>query len=530
MRKMFFLLLTATTLCAAAVDAQPGPVNLLANGSFEEDLQSSAPGPAGWTYDPWMPGSALTAWDDQEAFDGLRSIKITATALNDIRWFQTVQVKPRTNYLLTGWIKTEGVTHSPQVVDAGANLCLYGTFTRTDGIFGTRGWTPVRLVFSSGTESSLSIGIRLGFWSGTATGTAWFDDLRLTEIKAGDPHPSWKVLVLIYGTTDLSYTDAAGVRHRYVGQMTELEKEQVAEAARLFVEQDIPALTSRNMIPRLTIRFPARALDRFTRYGSGWWPGPWDTEPERDPAFDSVIVVWRAWGTDQATGRTEFLGGAAGLTLNMWGGPTYATLVSDAGTWYGHRNVFKHEYGHSLLSYFDAMGTAPRPTVNNHAVATDYVNCRTGQPYVWIDETESQPIPNSIYNNQSGFTHDYYSGQTAAWSEPSRCLGITPEAWATGGPVSKPERPLIPREQIATLRTGVESLVLLGELGHGEGNALLAKLEAADGALARSDRRTAANVLRAFQNQLAALVRSGRLLENRGRILGSQAGRLAARL
>lgn len=530
MKRMLLLLVIATIPCTAATAAPSEPVDLLANGSFEEDALSYGAGPAGWTYDAWMPQTALTAWDDQEAFEGLRSLKLTAATLNDIRWFQRVQVKPHTNYLLTGWIKTAAVSHSPEFIDAGANLCLFGTYTRSEGVFGTRDWTPVRLIFNSGSDSAVNIGLRLGYWSGTATGTAWFDSLRLTEIRAGDPHPSWKILVLIYGTTDLSTLDAAGVRHRYVGQMSELEKQQVAESARRFVEQDIPALTSRNMIPTLTIRHPARALDRLTRYGSGWWPGPWDTEPERDPAFDSVIVIWRAWATDQATGRTEFLGGAAGLTLNMWGGPTYATLVSDAGTWYGHRNVFKHEYGHSLLSYFEAMGTTPRPTVTNHAGPADYVSCRTGQPYVWIDETEASPIPNSIYNNEAGFTHDYYSGQTATWDQPARCLGITPEAWATGGPVSKPERPRTAEEQIASLWTSVETLVFLGELGEGEGNALQVKLEAADRALARQGRKTAANVLRAFENQLGALVRSGRLLENRGRLLRAQAGRLAVQL
>ena len=36
--------------------------------------------------------------------------------------------------------------------------------------------------------------------------------------------------------------------------------------------------------------------------------------------------------------------------------------------------------------------------------------------------------------------------------------------------MSKPERPLIPEEQIASLRTGVETLVFLGELGYGEGD------------------------------------------------------------
>jgi hypothetical protein len=67
-----------------------------------------------------------------------------------------------------------------------------------------------------------------------------------------------------------------------------------------------------------------------------------------------------------------------------------------------------------------------------------YVNCFTGDPYILVDETDLNPIPNSIYNNYSGFTHDYYSGQTATADEPTRCLGINANAWASGGPVSGP--------------------------------------------------------------------------------------------
>ncbi len=104
---------------------------------------------------------------------------------------------------------------------------------------------------------------------------------------------------------------------------------------------------------------------------------------------------------------------------------------------YGHLNVFKHEWGHSILSYFDAAGTAPKPTVNNHADSVTYVNCQTGQYDVWLDETDANRIPNSIYNNDSGFTHDYYSGTTAPATNPTSCLGITASAWATDGPVSK---------------------------------------------------------------------------------------------
>jgi hypothetical protein len=105
-------------------------------------------------------------------------------------------------------------------------------------------------------------------------------------------------------------------------------------------------------------------------------------------------------------------------------------------TAYGHRNVFKHEWGHSILEFFNTMGIAPKPKVENHATAFQYVNCATGFYYVWVDETEANPIPNSIYNNNSGFTHDYYSGTTAVADRPTDCLGITSKTWSFGGPVS----------------------------------------------------------------------------------------------
>jgi len=53
-----------------------------------------------------------------------------------------------------------------------------------------------------------------------------------------------------------------------------------------------------------------------------------------------------------------------------------------------------------------------------------------------VDEQPGSPIPNSIYNNQSGFTHDYYSGTTALAATPSQCLGIPRGAWAYGGPLT----------------------------------------------------------------------------------------------
>ncbi|HET9866914.1 MAG TPA: hypothetical protein VFQ06_06455, partial [Nitrospira sp.] len=235
-------------------------------------------------------------------------------------------------------------------------------------------------------------------------------------------------------------TDTAGVRHHMVGAMTPAEVERATLAATQFVETDIPALTSGNMIPELTIRYPDHALTQLDAFGQAWWPSSANTAADRDPAFDSVIVIWDPRVVDQYTGTRYWIGGGAGLTPPMNTGQTYATIIIEA-TGYGHRNVFKHEWGHSILFYFDAAGTAPKPTVTNHANVNQYVHWPTGDNYVWVDETDANLIPNSIYNNESGFTHDYYSGTTATADEPTRRLGITPEAWMLGGPVTKPGAP-----------------------------------------------------------------------------------------
>jgi hypothetical protein len=170
-----------TDICFASSDAYENmttDVNLLSNAGFEQgdsdpfDWETSA-----WQYDP----SAFT-WDTTYTHNGMRSAKIANTTPNDAMWLQTVAVQSHTDYRLSGWIKTENVTHTTEYNDAGANLSLYGTWERTNGVFGSQDWTYVSLNFNSGDSLSVTVAARLGYWSGTITGTAWFDDLHLAPL------------------------------------------------------------------------------------------------------------------------------------------------------------------------------------------------------------------------------------------------------------------------------------------------------------------------------------------------------------
>jgi hypothetical protein len=253
-------------------------------------------------------------------------------------------------------------------------------------------------------------------------------------------NPRWKIEVLIYQNIDFQFTDDLGVLHHITTSMTEQEKTVALTAAKKFLEVDVPALTSGNMIPLGTIKFISRPLTKLVRYGSceyAFWPDPAGTAQDRDPVnFDSAIVIFQERGFDWSTGRSIYVGCFGGLTWPMGTGQTYTSFIFRIFS-PEQRNVFKHEWGHSILFYYDAAGTAPKPAVDNHAVA-NYRRCGAGTPYILVDDSETAPIPNSIYHNLSGFTHDYYSGTTALASQPDRCLGITPAAWASGGPVTRP--------------------------------------------------------------------------------------------
>lgn len=175
--------LSATSPGLTSADSAPfsvqAPPNLVKNPGFENGTYSAAGNPANWTRDAWIPANTTFTWDTAQRRSGTKSVKIASTVANDARWMQTIAVQPNTDYRLSGWIKTDNVAHSQEVVDAGANLCLDGTWTRSAGVYGTSGWTYVSLSFNSGSSTQVTIAARLGYWAGTTMGTAWFDDIRL---------------------------------------------------------------------------------------------------------------------------------------------------------------------------------------------------------------------------------------------------------------------------------------------------------------------------------------------------------------
>jgi hypothetical protein len=159
------------------------PQGAVIDGEFEVNPQV-----CGWFTSAFNSSKAQFGWETAGVGrNGTRCVSIQATNFNDANWTQTINgLTPGATYGLTGWIKGENVVRQPGGT-LGANLCLAGTWVHApDSLDGTFDWRQVSLSFTAPQSGTVTIGCRLGYWSNTAQGKVWFDDVaivRPTELR-----------------------------------------------------------------------------------------------------------------------------------------------------------------------------------------------------------------------------------------------------------------------------------------------------------------------------------------------------------
>lgn len=145
---------------------------------FSSDFEIR-PEAAAWISDSFRPGAVDFQWEPPPlGRNGSRCISITNSQENDSRWTRTLSgLIPGATYWLSGWIKGSNIVREPNR-DIGANLCLIGTWEHSpDFLDGTFDWRQVSFPFTAPPSGVVTVGCRLGYWSNTATGKAFFDDL-----------------------------------------------------------------------------------------------------------------------------------------------------------------------------------------------------------------------------------------------------------------------------------------------------------------------------------------------------------------
>lgn len=161
-----------------ATQTSAAPVNLIENGDFSKtDL-------APWSLRPYnveRPGT-IDIGIVPGGKDGGNALKIVTPFVADAGAGATIAVKPNTRYRLGGMIRTENFQNRG---GKGAMLNVHGLAAVTEGFSGTRDWSAVNCEFQTGNQNEILVHCLVGGFGG-GTGTAWFDDLYLHEIKSGD--------------------------------------------------------------------------------------------------------------------------------------------------------------------------------------------------------------------------------------------------------------------------------------------------------------------------------------------------------
>lgn len=150
--------------------------NLLKNGSFEIGQG------AGWNPRSFIKATNTVIVQRKPVKEGAQAVMLRSAQSDDLMCYQTVILKPRTRYLLAGWIKTEDVIVTDKDRNVGASLSLWGGNETSRSFVGTNEWTYATLVFDTKDKMQFDVGGRLGHHSSMAVGTAWFDDLVLLEL------------------------------------------------------------------------------------------------------------------------------------------------------------------------------------------------------------------------------------------------------------------------------------------------------------------------------------------------------------
>jgi len=174
------------TLSLARPVPQNQPVavkNPVSNPSFE-DAEGDAP--QGWKKNIWSPQADLVL--DSVAHSGRKSARISSAEGGDVSWSIVAPVRPYSKYKLSGWIKAQDVKTAGDAKGALFNLHNLPPL-QTKALTGTQDWTRVELVFDTDGNDAVQINCLFGGW-GKATGTAWFDDVRLEVVSTKELRPS----------------------------------------------------------------------------------------------------------------------------------------------------------------------------------------------------------------------------------------------------------------------------------------------------------------------------------------------------
>jgi alpha-N-arabinofuranosidase len=174
------LLSWGLSMVAAAAADKTTADNPVPNPSFEEAKDGL---PVGWTQENWQARAEFGT--DETARTGKTGARISSKEGADASWTAIVPITPFAKYRLSGWVKTKDLDPG---TGRGALLNIQGMDVASKPLRGTQDWTPLQVEFDSGANDAVAVNCLFGGW-GKATGTAWYDDIRLELLSVRPMKP-----------------------------------------------------------------------------------------------------------------------------------------------------------------------------------------------------------------------------------------------------------------------------------------------------------------------------------------------------
>jgi hypothetical protein len=193
-----FKIAVASAMCLMATAFAPSLVRAQTNLLLNPGLTAgSGNSPLNWENSQFggeQPGDVTFEWEqDVQPPD----LEIWNYQPADARWTETVHLKPGW-YHFTASVRTENVGED----GTGANISVLDSWFLSRQVKGSGFWETVGFYMQVPTEGDVILACRLGFYSSTDTGRAWFRDLSLIKVDApaSDGDPTFKLYVPVIKT------------------------------------------------------------------------------------------------------------------------------------------------------------------------------------------------------------------------------------------------------------------------------------------------------------------------------------------
>ena len=161
----------------------PKPANIVPNGNFEQ-VDPKSKKAVNWSY--WPKKGIKISLDTRTFISGGHSLRMELDGTvkgNTSAGCRMPGLKPNTKYRISYYLKTKDLVGK---VGAGAWIYFHhsvGMPLPRNRILGTNPWHRVCVEFKTPANTGKDYVPPLGLWIWNAKGTAWFDEIRIDEVK-----------------------------------------------------------------------------------------------------------------------------------------------------------------------------------------------------------------------------------------------------------------------------------------------------------------------------------------------------------